>query len=536
MLWLCGIALAQLVLVAAAPMARADEITLRLRIAWGGGTERIWQGVVGLSAGKFSELTPLGIEADEPGSIWLDGAQIRIRQPSQRAYDGIDVLVTAELDARLSIWLSNEQSENAKTVEIALRDLVAATHDTVLDDVGNRLFVSRSPGDRLRIEFDRDHLVFTPGEMFSFQVQPLLIETGTAGLRLQARITSNPGNERVWAQEYATGDEGTATSITIPVPQAEGVYDLAIAAAPPSRINKLVGLQKPIAERRIQFIVLDPKPAAQTGEPPTAKVLEINPVNPRWWERFATLPLFSTFRQGPLGNGDAAPWDHPSLGPMIQLGPGGTAPDISWEAYPLPINHPGQVHVLAIEYPSDVPQAMGISLLEPNAAGAVMPIGLDSGVFVSDDEAENPPRLLKHSFVFWPKTKTPLLLVTNRRSGSRAVYGKITVHSAPHSQFSVLTLGRDNRSALPPAFPDDKRPDRLWAGYLDRPLVPENFGSPEVLDPQSYRSLDDWNTFHQGGIRLVKYLKHVGYNGLMLSVYADGSTIYPSRVLEPTPR
>ena len=118
---------------------------------------------VGLSAGTFSELTPLGIEADEPGSIWLDGAQIRIRQRSPRAYDGIDVLVTAELDARLSIWLSDEQSETAKTVEIALRDLVGATHDTVLDDVGNRLFVSRSPGDRLRVEFDREHLVFRAG-------------------------------------------------------------------------------------------------------------------------------------------------------------------------------------------------------------------------------------------------------------------------------------------------------------------------------------------------------------------------------------
>ena len=90
------------------------------------------------------------------------------------------------------------------------------------------------------------------------------------------------------------------------------------------------------------------------------------------------------------------------------------------------LDHPGQVHVLSIEYPSDVPQAMGLSVLEPNAAGAVMPIGLDSGLFVSDDEAENPPRLLKHSIIFWPKTKTPLLLVTNRRNGSRAVFGKIT--------------------------------------------------------------------------------------------------------------
>ncbi len=34
----------------------------------------------------------------------------------------------------------------------------------------------------------------------------------------------------------------------------------------------------------------------------------------------------------------------------------------------------------------------------------------------------------------------------------------------------------------------------------------------------------------------MKYLKHVGYNGLMLSVLADGSSLFPSQLLEPTPR
>ncbi|MEX0678880.1 MAG: family 10 glycosylhydrolase [Pirellulales bacterium] len=511
---------------------------MKLRIAWGGGAERIWHGAMGLSAGSFRELKPLGIEADEPGSIWLDGTQIQIRQPSARAYDGVDLSVTADLDARMTIWLSNDQAETAKTLQIALRDLIGQQpYHTALDDAGNRLFVSRSPGDRLRIDFERDHLVFEPGESFSFQVRPFLVETSTAGLRLQAKITTNPGDQRVWSEEYATGDEGTATSITIRVPQTEGVYDLSIAAAQPSRIKKRLGLQKPVAERKIQLVVLEPQASALAGEPPTSRVVEINPVNPRWWERFANLPLFGGFPKGPLGNGHAAPWEHPSLGSLIQLGPGGAAPEISWEAYPLPIKYSGQVHVLEIEYPSDVPQAMGISLLEPNAAGAVMPIGLDSGVYVSDEEAAGPPQLAKHKVVFWPRTKTPLLLITNRRPGSPAVYGKITVLSAASSQFSMLTLGRtDSASSLPPAFADEKRPERLWAGYLDRPLVPENFGAPEALDRQSFRSLDDWNTFHQGGIRLVRYLKHVGFGGLMLSVYADGSTIYPSRILEPTPR
>ena len=145
-----------------------------------------------------------------------------------------------------------------------------------------------------------------------------------------------------------------------------------------------------LAERKVQLVVVDSRPPAETAQATPTKVVEINPVNSRWWDRLAQLPLVPALRKGPLGNGESATWEHPTLGPMIQLGPGGAAPNIGWEAYPLPISNPGQPHILEVEYPSDVPQAMGISLIEPNAAGAVMPIGLDSGVYVSDEEAENP--------------------------------------------------------------------------------------------------------------------------------------------------
>src|SRR5262249_37897986 len=69
-----------------------------------------------------------------------------------------------------------------------------------------------------------------------------------------------------------------------------------------------------------------------------------------------------------------------------------------------------------------------------------------------------------------------------------------------------------------------------------RPLFVENFSAPEVLDAGSRRSLDDSNTMYQGGMHLVRYLKYVGYGGVMMSVFADGSTIYPSQLVEPTPR
>src|SRR6266702_3104764 len=106
-----------------------------------------------------------------------------------------------------------------------------------------------------------------------------------------------------------------------------------------SRLRKQL-LNKSLAERKVQLVVIDPKPPAVETTAQIARVVEINPVTSRWWERIGSVPLFPGLRKGPLGNGDAAKWEHPTLGPLIQLGPGGTGPGISWEAYPLPINSP----------------------------------------------------------------------------------------------------------------------------------------------------------------------------------------------------
>ncbi len=132
------------------------------------------------------------------------------------------------------------------------------------------------------------------------------------------------------------------------------------------------------------------------------------------------------------------------------------------------------------------------------------------------------PRLLRHRLIFWPRTAAPLVLMSNCRDHAPAVYGKIRLLSGEQ-------LPRTG--SLPP-----RQTQRLMAAYLDRPMFPENFSAPETYDDWCGRSLDNWNTFYEGGTRLVAYLQHVGYNGLMLSVLADGSTIYPSALVEPTPR
>jgi hypothetical protein len=188
MLWLsCG-ALAVGVLLWPS-QAWAEEARLQVRIAWGGGAERIWHGSIRLTGGRFSDLQALGIEADESGSIWLDGGGIEVRTRSVRAYDGVDVWVSGDLDQRLIVSLSNEPGEATKPLEITLRSLLSQSHTSNLDEIGNRLLVSRAPSDRLRVNFDRQHLVFAPGDTFQFEIQPYLLESSGGGLHYQTRLT-----------------------------------------------------------------------------------------------------------------------------------------------------------------------------------------------------------------------------------------------------------------------------------------------------------------------------------------------------------
>ncbi|HEV3022925.1 MAG TPA: hypothetical protein VGX76_10670, partial [Pirellulales bacterium] len=529
---------------------------MRLRIEWGGRTEQQWQGIIELTEGALASPRALGIEADEPGSMWLEQGRLEVRSPSRRFDDGVDVDVIASMKARLRVrlWHAGNEAPDAP-VEIPLSKLVTQAHSVPLDSVQNRLSVSRAPGDKLRLGFDRDHLVFTPGERLELEARPWHMGVATgAKLRLKARLLETAGQKELWSQEAErTADEnGSAEAVllTVPMPDNEGVFEVAFEVSRWGIPNRLA-LKHVVDERRIQFVVLSPDPPMPdaSSERPNEVLLEIDPANPSWWQRLPNVSMLRGLHTGPLGNGAASTWqlrlgDKDKAMQLIALG-GGPESTIGWEAYPLPIHKPGQPHLVEIEYPSNVPQTLGLSLVEPNAAGAVLPIGLDSGVDVPDEAVDAPPRLLTHRLVIYPKTKAPLLLVTNRRPGGRAAYGKIRVRGPKSRIMSGVKMigGMGNllddpvRSHLPRRFPlGEPRSQRLWAGYYDKPLFPENFSAVETLDSPSGSALDDWQTFYQGGTRLAEYLNHVGYNGLMLSVLADGSAIYPSDLLDSTPR
>jgi hypothetical protein len=508
----------------------ADEAQM-VRIAWGGGPEEFWGGSIGVSRGTISQSRPLGIEADEPGSMWLEDGELRVRQRSPRTYDGVDIVVTAPADARLIVKLAaKNESQHKPPIEIPLTDITSEFRNVPLDDHENRLLVRRAPGDTLLVRTARLSMVFSPGETTRFEVVPHLLPVPVdSRLEIKARLFDSQ-ERQLWSsgQEVRAGN-GEIVPVEMTLPENEGVYDFVITAQQNAgwarALRPSLHWKRSIAERRVQLVVISRQPAAVQTARELSPVLEINPANSRWWEqvKWPALPRFSRGPAGPLGNGSRETIHHP-LGDISQLRPSAKSPDLSWEAYTLSVTPPGRPYVLEVEYPSDVPQTLGLSILEINAAGSMVPIGLDSGIDVSDETAlSTASHWERHRLVFWPRTNSPLLLITNRREGTPAVYGKIRV------------LGGWER--LPPAGTVQKRgSQRLIAAYMDRPLLAENFSAEETLDAWSGRTLQDWKTFYHAGARLVDYLHYAGYNGLVLSVAADGSAIYPSQLLEPTPR
>jgi len=288
-------------------------------------------------------------------------------------------------------------------------------------------------------------------------------------------------------------------------------------------------LSRAAVQRTIQVAVVDEQPAA-ADRTPWRVLAEIDPTQgplgdgptakwTDWLKRLPQLKWSTGFSQGPLGNGHAVRNEHHGT-PLLQLGPEG------WQAYPLPIQRTDEPHLVEIEYPSDLAQTLSISIIEPNAAGKIVPIGVDSGLDVVDPPPGETTRMLKHRLTFWPRTKTPLVLLVNRRTDRPAAFGKLAVLVGPTRLPPAPQHGRTNSGSEP----------RLIAAFFDRPIFPANFGAGKALDASGEGTWDDWATFLEGGRRFVEYLKYSGYNAAVVTVACEGSALYPSRLLEPTPK
>lgn len=504
----------------------AAEWNLRVRLAWGGET-RVWQGTMQLQGGEIRAATPLGLEPDSPGSMLLvNASQVRVLPRTPRSYESCDLLLRGDERSVLVVNLSG--GDPAKTIELPFAKLLKGLQSLPLDDRGNRLLVQRSPGDALRVDLGESPLVFAPQERRKLNAQPNMAELPpNAALTWQLQVLQGRSEVEVSSQtkEVKTDAQGglAEENFDWETPAAEGVYELKLTlnakrtlpTITPSLTPTLVR-NKSILERRVQFVVLaNETPAVSRGENWLTE-LEIDPAGPRWWERLTRMPSLKSlpsFASGPVG--DSRPGSRTHNGrTWVELGPK------NWQAYPLSVARPGEPHILEIEYPSDLKQTLGVSLVEPNAAGIVGPNGLDSGFEVREPSAGHLPKIERHRLIIWPQTKAPLVLLVNRSDDGAAVYGRVRLLSGP--------------AGLEPLLPPEmESAGRGYIAYFDKALLARAFGGDEALDVTK-RTLADWLMFYRSGRRMVDYLKHAGYSAAVIPALSEGATLYPSELLQPT--
>lgn len=534
-----------------AASARAQSPTMRLRMEWGGSSKALWQGTIAVERGTVNEVRSLGIEADEPGSMWISEGQVLVQQRSPRSFDGVDLDISAPLDTKLIVVLSAvDRGTPEQRLEFPLASLVDDPQTEKLDDQGSRLVVRRTPGDKLRVRLENDTLVLEPGEPLSFELTPHMLGGNVQGqLQIKTEILTARG-DRSWYESAKTIDvparDQPADGVLMQVvaPDREGVFDLVITATQPkprrglAQVNPLADNVQIISQRRVQFLVLakEPLPVGAEATAPTTVVDEIKPEG-AWWERVSKLRHIPGLNKGPLTNGPIDRRPHPNIGSVTSIGPSESGKEPNWVAYPINVKQPGQVHVLEVEYPADQPQSLAITLLEPDSSGSVMPASLDSGVHVPKHAADDGSKTGVHRITFWPRSDAPIVLLTNQSEESSAEFGRIRILGPKPFAVGQLRISGSSQSYLPKAKGiSNIEGGRLLAAYMQQPLLPENFSATEAFDSWMGRSLDDWVTFHESGSRAIQYLQHVGYNALVISAMSGGSTLYPSRLVEPTPR
>lgn len=513
----------------------AAEKTVRLRLAWGSGSaqKQRWTGEISVNNAVLTQLQPLGVEADAPVAQRIDGSRLIVAPLEKRGFDGCDITVRADEQALVRVSLRSEQMPQAAVFEAPLSEVIASQLRGPLDQLGSFFLAHRSPGDQLRVLPTREHMVFEPGETWKLKLQPDLaaaLATGPVLLDVQLRATgvAKPSWQSTQQISAATDIE-SGIEFEIACPASEGAYRLTVTARPEEGFATrfVPGQQaKPIATRDVEFVVIDPAAKLPVLVDQWLSVLTIDPANPRWWQRlpaWAQVPSLRGRTAGAVGNVRPVVRLTPT-GELVELPPAVEGQDPYWQSYTLPIREPGKPHLVEIEVPLGVEQYLAINVIEPDAAGMVTSSQQDATLYSEERNTAGDGEVGVHRFVFWPRTRSPQLLLVNR-------------HSAAPGQFGKIKLMKQDETAAVLAEPRIAfGGERMVAGYLAKPLLAENFGAAELLDAESGLSVQSWSTFLDGATRLAQSLRFGGYNSVMISVAADGSGLYPSRVINPSPR
>ena len=517
------------------------EAPISLRVQWGGGQAKAWVGEFRIQGGRISDVKRLGVEPDAASAVRWTAGRVSIDHAYPRPFCGFDVECIAAADAVLTFDVAPRGEQRKSPVELPLSQFSPSESAARVDlnDEGAFVVIQRTPGDYLHVEPLTPSLVLSPNTGVRLRVEPR--DFHAAGKksnrwRIRQRLERSADGEKLWQDVRELTDEPLAFN----APVQEGVYNLRL-----DLLTKGLGLPaKSIAQRTVQFVVMDALPDDDAGEMFWKQIHEIDPRGKSW--RQALPDAAARFSGEPAGEGAAEPWplvsENRNKQAFVRLLPDAVS-NSAWRAFPLEIQDVDRAHLLEIEYPANREQHLYVGVFD-NAGGASWTslgvdraiIGLDGEVQTESSNSPNRKRL-----TFWPKSRTTWAVVAADSDG--AVFGKMRLFAATPAEAGVLaklpwpaTATKSNEINLPSTFKQPPQGGRWFAAWCGRPLFAGGVAAPRIFDAGLGREIDDWNTFYYGANRLTNQAKSIGVNALFVNAAADGAALYPSTVWGTSPR
>jgi len=573
---------ATLVIGVAAAAAELSPPPVKLRISWGGGKPAARAGRIELvDPGTAPDATQWRFLSADPlalATMHDAGGSIAVHEPRGLEMNGVEVAVVDWRRARLRVQLTRSETGEAPVVFDGLvADVCASAVQKPLDADGNRLSIERAPGDELRVVFvPGESAIHRPGDTATLVVHPLVsgqLATANA-FDLRVRVRRSGATADSHAQTVPVEEQSAAStdirefrplSVQVPLPKEEGGADVDLELI---ERGSSLRWSRAAASRTVQLVSIADAPT----EPPAAEwrvTYELDPGSPKLLERLRRLPGMglsslplpamplpklprSSFTlpkmplptpslpNVPLPNvalpklptvGSMVPrmtgllavghstLEIHDLGPVLKLPPADDAP--AWEGLALPSGEPGMPHLVEVEYPLDQEMVLGLAVLEEVDGGvqAIATSGIDLRPPLIDVGGER-GRMATRRFVFWPRTRAPLLVIANLSARVPALFGKVRVLAGP-----ALVAARQR--------PADA-PRRFYLHLVEPDFSP--FGAAGRIEPTAGRAVADWDAFLGGVRRSADWALAQGAAGVLVGVHAEGAALWPTACGASSPR
>lgn len=309
--------------------AAAEPPPIRLRVEWGGGDNRAWQGRLELvqpaaspwRGRKGSDATQ-GLQwrllSGRPAAVCglrQAGNALIIADEQPQPGSGVELSIGDWRSSRLRLTLRPTdagQDEPEVVIDQPVASLLAAGSLQPLDSRGNRLTIGPAPGELLRLRLTSrspagqqpPSEAWGPGQPVRLTVHPLLPARpsgfGTIDLRLV--LANRRTGEELLAHTLplAPSDEsppelgdslglqaGQSAFFDFQMPAVAGVYRLSVEAIERGRLR----WSRTLVSRTVEFPVVA-SPAKQTDEDNAAwqVIYRLDPGSPRLHERLRRLP------------------------------------------------------------------------------------------------------------------------------------------------------------------------------------------------------------------------------------------------------